>query len=327
MSVVRTFFGSCLVLVTLSFATIHAEQFEFTLHDCHIKKDLARLGLNLDQEWRSIFDADGNFQEDKHSELLEKINTIITDVTIEPPSFQIPSTAQNFSTIFKRLNYENISYIYENDKSNKENFNTLLKKNHIQKVINFYIKDSVDVKKLYQEIIAAISTYINQEAITARLNANKEKTRESLHIYIKITFDTDDKTFIFETVPNAAQDGFVKTYSDEDIANLLEESSEQSDEDLANWFEESDDQKDSGMICSSDLHTHKTRSCCSRITKFIGMSAIVFGLSYLAHSYSGAIGLSGLVDTETLGSYAEELAIYDYAGHITEFFKNLNVTQ
>ncbi len=318
MSVVRTFFSSCLVLITLSFATIHAEQFEFTLHDYHIKKDLAQLGLNLDQEWKSIFDADGNLQEDKRLELSQKITRIGDTIYIEPPTSQIPSTAQNFSTIFNRLNYENISYIYDDNKSNGTNFDTLLKNKHIQKVINFDIKDSVDVKALFQEIIAAISTYVSQEAITARLNANKENTRESLHIYIKITFDTDDNTFIFQTVPNAAQDCFVRTYSDED---------------LANWREESGEQKDSEMIPlinSSALHTHKTRSCCSRITRFIGMSALVFGLSYLAHSYScheDTSFFSELIKTQTFNDYAQELATFDYVEKINTFFENLNITQ
>lgn len=322
MSVFRTFFRGCLALAIFSCATVQAEKFEFTLHDHHIKKDLATSGINLDEAWKTLFDDEGNIQENKRSELSDKIKEIGQTVYIHPSTTQIPLNAQDFSVIFNNLVYKDVDYNSCDNQSNKEYFEKILAVKHKEIVKNFGI-NTVDKVGLFQNIIEAICTYIDKKAIAARLNASKENTINGVHIYIKVIFDTDHKTTTFQTAPYAAQDGFVKTYSDGDVATWLDEE---------DTFEEPNEEEDNNQQDSKVSPNHqysrisRRRSSCGRFAKLATLSLIALSLGVLTHSYINAT-FQDMIDTETLNAYAEELGVTGYMEQLTEYLSNLNITQ
>lgn len=314
MSVFRTYFSGCLALAAFSFATVQADRFEFTLHDFQIKKDLAALGLNLDEAWQGIFDESGNLQEDHRSELSQKIVNAFSSITIEPPTVEIPSTDQDFFSIFDALNYKPLSKSNDDHTTNSTNFNRLLEGEHLDRVINLE-DDQVNKTILFQEIVAGICTYMTQEAIAARLEADKNTTIGHLHIFIKLIFDTDKKTITLQTAPNIAQDCFVITYSQEDDAP--------EELDLKDDLLPAPKQL---LLSSSAPRTSRMRSCCGRFTKFATLSVVALGLGVLANSYMTGT-LPEMVDTEALNAYVEELGVTGYIEQLTEYFGNLTITE
>jgi hypothetical protein len=322
MSVFRTYFSGCLALAAFSFATVQADRFEFTLHDFQIKKDLAAFGLNLDEAWQGVFDESGNIQEDNRSELSQKIVKAFSSVTIEPPTVEIPSTDQDFFSIFDALNYKPLSKSNDDHTTNSTNFNRLLEGEHLDRVINLE-DDLVNKTILFQEIVNGICTYVSQEAIAARLEADKNTTIGHLHIFIKLIFDTDEKTITLQTAPNIAQDCFVITYSDEDLEGWLEKDDASEELDLKDDLLPAPKQL---LLSSSAPRTSRMRSCCGRFTKFATLSVVALGLGVLANSYMTGT-LPEMVDTEALSAYVEELGVTGYIEQLTEYFGNLTITQ
>ncbi|MBS1988270.1 hypothetical protein JST56_04720 [Candidatus Dependentiae bacterium] len=322
MSVFRTYFSSCLALAVFSCATVQAEKFEFTLHDFQIKKDCAAFGLNLDAEWQALFDESGTIQENNRSELLQKICNTFEKITVEPPSSVIPSTDHGFSSIFDSLNYAPISEQSADHTTNSQNFNALLEDKHQDRVINC-ADNQINYHALLVEIGASIWSYMTQEAITARLEADRNVTIGHLHIYIKLIFDTEERTITLQTAPHAAQDCFVITYSQEDLASWVREDDASEELDLKDDLLPAPKQF---FLSSSAPRTSRMRSCCGRFTKLATLSVITIGLGVLANSYMNGT-LPDMVDIEALGAYVEELGVTGYIEQLTEYFGNLTITQ
>ncbi len=253
---------STFLLSILFLQPIQAEQANtIILSDRYIKEMLASQGLNFDSLWSKIINDDNVIDENSLAELSNQISSISFthhgQFFASRPSSDI---AENIQTLLGKTILKT-----DDDENNAICFNTALKFNSL----HILYDPASPVSCFFQHIGSAICSYLTSKAIENRLRQNAKTTKDHLYLFIKITIDAEKKSVVLETAPKISQEGFVKTYTDEDIAQWFTE----------NWKNNDNSSAGQSLIDSShhSLRPEK-ESTCYFLTRYLGLSLVTIGI-------------------------------------------------
>lgn len=242
----HTFFSSFLVMTTMALFPVQAEKLEFLVSDHDVKQLLAIYGkFNFDQAWSSVIDESNQINEENRAALSQKVIETFSAI-----ADYLPQDCQLLPDIMKSIK------VSKESKYNSKTFNDILCQDC------FNTLGSIDTwrvcSSLLKNIAQAICTYLEKDAITARLEANSDATKRHLHLFLKIEYDTIYQTITLQTAPNAAQDRLNKIYTNDQLQNWL-------DQDIV-------------KTCKKMPSLCPEKSCCFFLIKSCGLLAVIMGI-------------------------------------------------
>lgn len=262
---------SSFLLSILFLQPIQAEQFTVVLSDRTIKHILALHGLHFDHAWKQIIDDHNKIDENKLTALSQQITDIFNKITIQPILTNILFDEQSLRTFIQNITHQNEQQIneeqFDGHSDNISLFNNQLINNC---VLIFVEKAQLLENQLSNFFIAvgkAICTYLQNHAVKRRLQSNATAAKDHLHLFIRVTLDTDQNKVHLATAQITSQEGFIKTYTDEEVREWL-----------AHHLDDPEDSsQDQALIDSCSLRPEK-ESTCHFLTRYLGFSLVTIGV-------------------------------------------------
>lgn|GEM_PF-6260286 len=253
---------STFLLSILFLQPIQAEQANtIILSDRYIKEMLASQGLNFDYLWSKIIDDNNEIDQNLLTELLKQVSSILsTQPTQFSGNVSSSDVAENVQTLLGKTIIKT-----DDDENNATHFNTVLNSNSVFIV---YKPTNSPLSNFSKCIGSAICSYLTSKAIKNRLEKDAKITKDHLYLFIKITIDAENNRVVLETAPDISQKGFIKTYTDEDVAQWLTENLKNND----------NSSSDQALIDSRHSLRPEKESTCYFLTRYLGFCLVTIGI-------------------------------------------------
>ncbi len=237
MKTFRTLLLGIFVLISVQFSQVRSEELSIIIHDQQIKHFFALKGLDFDKAFRNAVSGSNNEKSclveqvkeifNKRIEKLGSLNFASMKKTFESPQSQdrlsdIITQVFGIYPLDRCIQDQNQEIVNQYNQANENYFESLLESG------NVYMQE-YDYENYYYVYLnfGYVMSYNNvfcgiRDAVCLYLESSFDASNERLHLYLKMSFDTEKKIVRILAAPNLNQEGFATAYDPNVITDIAE---------------------------------------------------------------------------------------------------------